>query len=135
MGLNWIDDTTMRVLRTALDGSAAKQQAISRNLANVDTPGYRATTVNFEDAVRSAMNQSKHLPMQVTNAAHYTGMNAGKAAIRGSERPNGSDRVDGNNVDVDVEMSEMSEVGIEYQALTQAASKKLALLKAIAQAR
>jgi flagellar basal-body rod protein FlgB len=50
-------------------------------------------------------------------------------------RTGGSMRADGNNVDIDVELMEMTETGIAYQALTQAASKKLALLKSIAMAR
>ena len=41
-------------------------------------------------------------------------------------------RLDGNNVDIDLEMSQMAETSIQYQSLTQLVSKKLALLKSIA---
>jgi flagellar basal-body rod protein FlgB len=49
-----------------------------------------------------------------------------------SLRPGGSQRADENNVDIDVEMTDMSEVGIQYQAVSQAMSKKLLLLKTLA---
>jgi flagellar basal-body rod protein FlgB len=134
MAGSWLSDDTMRVVKTALDGVSLRQQVISRNLSNVDTPGYRSQQVNFEDAVRQAMGRSSTLRMQATEQAHFSG-GIGKTGFQVNERPGGSLRADQNDVDVDVELTQMSEAGIQYQALTQSASKKLLLLKAIATSR
>ncbi len=126
-------DVTLRAAKMALDGLSLRQQVISQNLANVDTPGYQAREVNFEDALKSAFEQQEDLPLANTNPAHIplagVSLESGAAV---SARPGGSERADGNNVDINVELTDMSETGIEYQALTQAASRKLLLLKSIA---
>ena len=131
MGDSLFSDSATRVAKTALDGLSLRQQAISRNIANVDTPGYQAKTVNFENTLKSVLNQNKSLPLKTTSSAHLASA-ANKVAFTLSNRPGGSFRADQNNVDVDTEMSDMSETGIQYQAVTQLVSKKLQLLKTLA---
>ncbi len=132
MSSSFVIDRTMQAAMVALDGISQRQNAISRNLANVDTPGYQAQTVNFEDTLKRALNAQNRLPMEITSAAHLTGASSTPAAFTLVNRPGGSERADGNNVDLDVEMTDMSEAGISYQALTQAVTKKFDLLKTIA---
>ena len=132
MSNSFVIDPTMKAARTALDGLNQRQNAISSNLANVDTPGYQAQTVNFEDALKSALSAQNRLPMEVTDPAHLTGIPSDPPAFSLVNRPGGSERADGNDVDLDVEMTDMSETGITYQALTEAISQKFALLKSIA---
>jgi flagellar basal-body rod protein FlgB len=123
-------DPTITALKTALNGLSQRQQIISQNLANVDTPGYQAREVNFEDSLKRAMQQ-EDFSMVTTNPAHLTIQNK-VAGTTVEARPGGSVRTDGNNVDIDVELTDMSETGIQYQAVSQAASQKLLLLKSIA---
>ena len=125
-------DSATRAAKLALDGLSLRQQAISRNLANIDTPGYQAQTVNFEDTLKHALGHNESLPMEVTNVAHLASSSDANAVFSVSTRPGGSFRADQNNVDVDVEMADMSEVGIQYQAVSQAISQKLLLLKTLA---
>ena len=125
-------DSATRAAKLALDGLSLRQQAISRNLANIDTPGYQAQTVNFEDTLKHALESDGSLPMQVTNTAHLASSSDVNAPFSVSMRPGGSFRADQNNVDVDVEMTDMSEAGIQYQAVSQAISQKLLLLKTLA---
>jgi len=132
MSSSFVIDRTMQAAMTALDGLSQRQNAISRNLANVDTPGYQAQTVNFEDTLKQAVSAHNRLPMDVTDASHSTGVSAARAGFTLVNRPGVSQRADGNNVDIDVEMIDMSEAGISYQALTQAVTRKFALLKTIA---
>lgn len=124
-------DNATRAAKAALDGLSIRQQAISRNLANVDTPGYRAKTINFEDTLKRMFIGDDSLPLKKTNTAHLASPTE-KVGFSLSDRPGGSFRADQNNVDIDVEMSDMSEAGIQYQAVTQMVSKKLALLKTLA---
>ncbi len=124
-------DNAMRAAKTALDGLSLRQQAISRNLANIDTPGYHAQTVNFEDTLKQMLNQSGSLQMETTNDAHQTSAEQqGNFSL--SPRQGGSFRADQNNVDIDTEMMDMSETGIQYQAVSQVVSQKLLLLKTLA---
>jgi flagellar basal-body rod protein FlgB len=125
-------DIAMRTARTALDGLSLRQQAISRNLANVDTPGYHAQTVDFEETLKRLIQNEGSLPLALTSTAHQASLGAPKAGFSLMARPGGSFRADQNNVDVDVEMTEMSAVGIQYQAVSQAVSQKLLLLKILA---
>ena len=50
-------DMAMRVLQLALDGLSLRQQAISNNIANVDTPGFRASEVSFEGQLRRLLGR------------------------------------------------------------------------------
>ena len=50
-----ISDAVSRVLDSALDGLSMRQNVIADNIANVDTPGFRATSVDFENSLRSAI--------------------------------------------------------------------------------
>jgi flagellar basal-body rod protein FlgB len=124
-------DNASRAAKAALDGLSLRQQAISRNIANVDTPGYQAQTVNFEDTLKSMLNNSGTLSLKTTNTAHQASPTQA-AGFTVSNRAGGSFRADQNNVDIDTELSDMSEVGIQYQAVSQLVSKKLQLLKTLA---
>jgi flagellar basal-body rod protein FlgB len=115
----------------ALEGLSLRQQAISRNLANIDTPGYEAQTVNFEETLQHLLGPGGSLPLRITDASHQLSSEQ-EMRFSLSTRPGGTFRADQNNVDVDVEMTEMSEAGIQYQAVSQAISQKLLLLKTLA---
>jgi flagellar basal-body rod protein FlgB len=124
-------DNATRAAKVALEGLSLRQQAISRNLANIDTPAYHAQTINFEETLNQLLDQGGSLPLKVTDPSHQ--LSAGQdMRFSLSARPGGSFRADQNNVDVDVEMTEMSETGIQYQAVSQAISQKLLLLKTLA---
>ncbi|HEX2996584.1 MAG TPA: flagellar basal body rod protein FlgB [Anaerolineales bacterium] len=124
-------DRALRAARVALDGLSLRQQAISRNLANIDTPGYQAKTVNFEETMKHLLNRDPSLPLSITNEAHQVSAQQGMRFSL-ALRPGGSFRADQNNVDIDTEMTDMSETGIQYQAVSQAVSQKLLLLKTLA---
>jgi flagellar basal-body rod protein FlgB len=127
-------DDAFRSAKIALDGLNLRQQIIGRNISNVDTPGYRSQTVRFEDALKSAMKTDQHIGMESTNTGHLAAPRA-TAGYISTPRPGGSVRADGNNVDIDVEMIQMSEDAIRYQTMSQLVSKKLLLLKTISIAR
>ena len=125
-------------LQTALDGLALRQQVITRNLANVDTPGYQAQSVTFEEALQSAQNPSRQpaLKLALTQPAHLVGTQLQpREPVSVGERQGGTERADGNNVDVDVELTQMAETGIRYQAMTQLLTRKYQNLRAIIQGR
>ncbi len=125
-------DSATRAAKIALDGLSLRQQAISRNLANIDTPGYRAQTIDFKATLERLAKNNGSLALALTRSGHQTAPGDPAPLYQLSNRPGGSFRADQNNVDVDLEMTDMSEVGIQYQAVSQAVSQKLLLLKTLA---
>jgi flagellar basal-body rod protein FlgB len=124
-------DNAIRAATLSLDGLSQRQNIISNNIANVDTPGYRAQELDFESVMKRALRSQGSIQLSATNGAHL-GVANGKRINQVTERPGGTARADGNNVDIDTELMEMSVTGIQYQAVSQELSKKLSLLKTIA---
>lgn len=127
-------DPTLSLAQNALQGLSFRQEVISQNIANVDTPGYQAQEVDFETTLQNALDSSGSLPLTVTDDRHVLGvMSEGENMYEISLREGGSTRADGNNVDIDQELEQMTETGITYQALITGVTKKLNLLKTIAE--
>lgn len=124
-------DNAIRAAIMSLDGLSQRQNIISSNIANVDTPGYRAQEVDFESVMKRALRSNGSIQLAATNGAHL-GVANGKRINQVTEKPGGTARADGNNVDIDSEFMDMSMTGIQYQAVSQELSKKLSLLKTIA---
>jgi flagellar basal-body rod protein FlgB len=128
-----VNDSAMITAQRALDGLALQQQVIGRNIANVDTPGYQAQTVDFETALQRAQNTSGTLGLASTNSRHLGLADlAASSPAQLQPRAGGSERADGNNVNIDDELVSMSQTGVQYQAITELVSQKLALLKTLA---
>lgn len=127
------NDNAMLVSKIALNGLSTRQQLISRNLANIDTPGYRAQQLNFESVLRKAAQPDTELRMASTHGAHLASPSrVAASSFSVSFRQGGSYRADGNNVDLDTELLDMSQTGIQFEAVSQSVTKKLTLLKTIA---
>lgn len=103
---------------TALGLRAYRQQLIASNIANADTPGYKAVDIDFEGALRIAQAASQIPPMTLATMAG--GHIPGEAA---SSRPPyplkyaipSQDSVDGNTVDMDIERTKFAENSMMYQ--------------------
>ena len=132
---NLINDAALSTAQRALDGLSLQQQVLSRNIANVDTPGYQAQTVDFESALQRAQGHTGSLGLATTDSRHL-----GLADLTSNSpaqlllRQGGSARADGNNVSLDTEMLDMTKTGVQYQAITELVSQKFALLRAISNA-
>ena len=127
------DSTAARALRFGLAGLAQRSQVISTNVANVDTPGYTARTVDFESVLRQAVADAQPptgIMMTVTNPAHIrpTTQLTTAQPIEGIDVTSAS-RNDGNNVDMDKEMTSLAQTNIMYDALTELESLQLAQTK------
>ena len=108
-------------LRAAMSGLAARQRAIANNVANVDTPGFKASEVRFEDALKAAISRGA--------GATVTQSSLNAAASRSTLVDATTTRADGNNVDIDREMELLGEANLNYSAMTQVMSTRLAMLR------
>lgn len=127
------NDLTLRTLRFALDGLSVRQKATAHNIANDDTPGYKAQHVSFEDQLQRALQTDAegNLALEVTNSAHLDLTGSTKSAAIEIEHETNTLRNDENNVDIDLEMTNLAETTIRYQALSQISGMKFSLLKSI----
>jgi flagellar basal-body rod protein FlgB len=97
------DSVTALAFSSALDGLAARQRAIANNIANVNTPGYRAQRVSFEDALAASVAD---------------GDGRVRASTAASLEPT---RLDGNNVNLDTETLSNIDTVLRFQFASQAA--------------
>jgi flagellar basal-body rod protein FlgB len=110
-------------LERGLDYSAARNRAISNNIANVDTPGYKAQRVSFEEHLQTASN----LQAQKSDERHISFKGPQKSFI---DFPGGSSyQHNGNGVDIDYEMAELAKNQIYYHANTDLLKSKFTGLK------
>ena len=65
-----IFDSTIGALNTSLNLRMMRQNVISSNVANADTPGYKAKDINFEQAFRDALGVSDNLSMNTDRGGH-----------------------------------------------------------------
>ncbi len=98
----------------ALDGSWLRNQAISSNIANVNTPGFKREVIDFESMLKDFVENDKY------------GIDSDPSSIgfKRSKDSTTSFRLDGNNVDLDQEMAQLAKNQIYYNAtITQLNSK------------
>lgn len=129
-----LDSSALRAARTALTGLSRRQEAISANIANIDTPGYRRREVTFEHALRSSLEQARGgAALDTTHAAHFASGAAGGATEPGAVTPRAviAARNDGNAVNIDEEMALLAETQIRFQALTQSIGRRLTTLRTV----
>lgn len=117
----------------ALDAAWTRNEVIAQNIANVDTPGYKAKTVRFEEFLADALNKDG-FKGNTTDSRHIEigGGSLDNASIKvTTENSNLSTRLDGNNVDIESEMASLAKNDIRYNAITQSVSSGFARLKSV----
>jgi flagellar basal-body rod protein FlgB len=118
------DDAVMSALGRQMSLAVAKQVVAASNLANVDTPGYRARDVSFDDVFASEM---KKAGIAQTNAAHAGGASLDLPTT--SEVEGLPARRDGNTVQIDRELLHMSRASGDFSAAQTALAAKFRLIR------
>lgn len=117
----------INVLDKAADASWARNEVISNNIANVSTPNYKRKDIDFESYL------SREIKGGATGDSlreSVDKMNVDSLAIRTyTDNSNLSYRLDGNNVDIDIENVELASNQIKYEALLDSISHEFSMLK------
>ena len=117
-GINGISDgDVINALRRQMTIAAAKQAASAGNLANVDTPGYKAVDVSFADTLDAQV---------ATHPAHLGG---GQSGVHSEEIQGADARRDGNTVVLDQELLKMSRAAGDFSAAQTALAAKFRLVR------
>ncbi len=143
MFINLFDKTT-NLLHRGLDLRTAKHQATASNIANQDTPFYKAKEMDFKKAIRDFIPPPMDVPMSTTNKAHFAltmklNLTASQHIPVGGH-PRGAEsyiqesqdkttRLDQNNVNGEQQMAQLAENNLMFNAASQLISKKFGGLK------
>ena len=126
-----MDTNPITALSQALDLGSARLQAISSNLSNVNTPGFKRQDATFAALLDSAESGGDALAQATPDPRDLTMDDdpgqAGHPTF--TTQQNGSMRPDGNNVDIDAETSRMAAAQIYYEGSAQLLSGQFSNLK------
>ncbi len=135
--LDFLTNTpNIKTLESALKVSNLRHQVITNNIANIDTPFFKRSEVEFESYLKAYLDEAegkttKQIPfdnkldLDITNTRHISNNkkeNIDTAPFLGATIntiDNQTMRTDGNNVDIDIEMANMAKNTIYYQAIAQ----------------
>ena len=128
--MSLITDTTNKAIQGALDLRFRRQEMLSSNLANLDTPNYQPKDLEFEGALRTIRNnQNDHVAIQKTDNQHR---GTGNALYNGDdavvERPDILNSVDGNGVDLDREMARFADNSMRYSATVEMMRRRVGIM-------
>lgn len=126
-----VNDKTLNALTTALNFREMRQELQSSNIANANTPGFKAKKMDFEEALARALDVDGNMQMKTSDGRHYDVGNGGFNNLEPEiyDNPNGVVSENGNTVDVEAEMAQMAENKLMYDALVQLINKKMGMMK------
>lgn len=112
-------DNSANLLEKMLDVSAMKHKIIANNIANINTPGYKKMEVSFESQLEKALKD--------TSANKFDALQP--KIVISKEGTSEAMRNDGNNVDIDKEITSLVDNTDSYNIYAQLLAKKLELVK------
>jgi flagellar basal-body rod protein FlgB len=111
--MSMLNDVSINALHSAMDGLQARSRAISDDIANVNTPYYRARSVTFEDSLRRALNSGDD-PLTVQPGVLFSDAAGG---------------LTGNNVDLEAETVLGAKTELSYELALRAAGDRFSLMR------
>ena len=128
-----VNTSTIDIGSRALAAASLRHEVLSHNIANVNTPNFRRRHVRFEDLLKKELGLDDNLLMKVvrTHDRHLPIPFGGKARAVIEQDATTNMRVDGNNVDIDIEMAEVAKNQLYYSALANAVGGHISKLKSV----
>ena len=121
-------NNTYELLKSGLNVSALRQETISSNVANVNTPGYKVNKVSFETHLKDALQGTG---LHRTQSGHMHPSNNNSLNPKVEKRSNSSVQNNGNNVDIDYEMAELAANNLYYDALVSQINAKYQMMRSV----
>lgn len=101
----------INVLKKGMDASLLRNETIANNIANADTPGYKKQTVEFESYLKNALSSN-------SDRVNSIDLNSISPTVV-FENPEYNMRMDENNVDIDIEMTEKAKNSLRYSTIVE----------------
>lgn len=121
-------NNTYELLKSGLNVSALRQETISSNIANVNTPGYKVNKVSFETHLKDALQGTG---LYRTQSGHMHPSNNNPLNPKVEKRSNSDVQDNGNNVDIDYEMAELAANNLYYDALVSQINAKYQMMRSV----
>ena len=122
---------TVGVLQASLTGLGQRQRVLAENIANADTPHYKRFDLSYETQLQAAVDAGAQAPLATTHPGHLSlgprGLGEFRPELRRVE--DSTLRNDGNNVDIDVEMTRLAQTSLTYSAVADLMKRKMGGLK------
>lgn len=121
------------LLEKSISASWTRNEVISQNLANIDTPNYKRKDVTFEQYLNDSLD-SRKLEGITTDERHIPIKSKNIEKVKPEITLDNSDtsmRIDGNNVDVDSEMAYLAKNTIQYNTLIQMINSNFSRIKSV----
>lgn len=112
-------DQELKFSQTALNLRAYRQELLASNIANADTPNYKARDIDFKAALDGALGKTQGgaLALSQTSARHLPASGSNRFGAAVQYRSEQQSSVDGNTVDMDIERSAFAENAIQMEAM------------------
>ena len=118
------------ILDKAADASWMRENVITNNLANIDTPGYKRQDVDFESVLQKALGKTKYSSLD--KKVRELNQDLGKLTTTSyTDAANYSYRLDRNNVDENTENAELASESLRYQLLTTAITNNFSRMQTV----
>ncbi|HOB81303.1 MAG TPA: flagellar basal body rod protein FlgB [Peptococcaceae bacterium] len=122
-----INTELISILKEGMAGSSMRHTMLANNIANVNTPGYKRSDIDFKSTLAQALDKSS-LRLKTTHPVHFKHLGLSTGPVQAQDLQT-SLRNDGNNVDVDMELATMAENNLYFNSLAQLLSSQLSLLR------
>jgi flagellar basal-body rod protein FlgB len=128
---SFLDSKTISLLEKSLDLRSLQHKVLSSNIANMDTPNYKAVELAVEEEMTDNRESARRIQLRRTHADHLPVLNGPEDSVklRAAKPPELSLRGDGNTVDIDRTMGQLAENTLLYKTATQIISSKFIALK------
>ena len=118
------------ILDKAADASWMRENVITNNIANIDTPGYKRQDVDFESVLQKAPGKTKYSSLD--KKVRELNQDLGKLTTTSyTDAANYSYRLDRNNVDENTENAELASESLRYQLLTTAITNNFSRMQTV----
>ena len=124
-------DQTVNFLQKALDAASLRQNVLANNIANVNTPGFKRSYVSFEESLQQALKKKKKMEITANQPGHLKEERLENVKPQIKTDNSTSLREDGNNVDIDTEMTQLAMNSINYQTAITRLNGKLSTLRLV----
>ncbi|KXS52767.1 flagellar basal-body rod protein FlgB [Marinobacter persicus] len=121
-------DNALGIHEHALQARVKRAEVLANNLANADTPGYKARDIDFQAMMQKAQNSMSGFNMSTTNSGHMDTSSPGADGDLLYRTPN-QPSIDGNTVEAQSEQTRFMRNAMDYQASFEFLSSKFAGLK------
>lgn len=121
-------DSKLAGLSKAMDLSQRRNEVLSSNIANADTPGFRAGDLDFAGELEKAFETPQTDSISKTSTSHLD-LSSHEGSAHVIPDLSGATKSDGNNVDIDIQMGQLAENAGRYTSAATLMRKQLGILK------